>query len=87
MNAISPGEALFIRELIDGIEADREADWWRRHSDLVISGGGIAVYLEANNDNITVIRQRAEPVDARICIPPDQLSTLIDRLKDLFDDD
>jgi hypothetical protein len=81
---ISLGEAAFVAEFLDGLEA---AEWWRKHGDLALPGGELAVYLQPNNGNITVIRQRGECGDAIVCIPPDQLQVLIDRLSDLFDDD
>jgi hypothetical protein len=90
MNArtrIGLAEHLLVQEIFDGIDAAREADWWWRHSDFVLEGGGTAVYIEANNDNRVVIRQRCASGDAFVIIPPDQLQVLIDRLRDLFGGD
>jgi hypothetical protein len=84
MNArtrIGLAEHLLVQEIFDGIDAAREADWF------VLEGGGTAVYIEANNDNRVVIRQRCASGDAFVIIPPDQLQVLIDRLRDLFGGD
>ena len=85
MNVISPGEAAFVGELLDGIDADREADWWWRHSDLVLEGGAIATYFDHTGD--VAIRQRCETGDAFVFVPLERLPTLISRLRDLVGDD
>ena len=56
--ATDTGAHALERELLDGIDADREAEWWWQHSDFVLDGGGIATYIDKANH--TVIRQRHE---------------------------